>query len=66
MSVSFATPWTVACQPPCLWDFLGKNTEVGCYFLLQEIFLTQGIEPTFLALQADSSPLSLHGIPYRL
>ena len=19
----------------CLWDFLGKNTGVGCYFLLQ-------------------------------
>ena len=23
------------------WDFPGKNTEVGCYFLLQGIFLTQ-------------------------
>ena len=26
----------------CLWDFLGKSTGVGCYFLLQGIFLTQG------------------------
>ena len=25
----------------CLWDFSGKNTEVGCHFLLQEICLTQ-------------------------
>ena len=26
----------------CPWNFLGKNTGVGCYFLLQGIFLTQG------------------------
>ena len=24
------------------WDFLGKNTGVGCHLLLQGIFLTQG------------------------
>ena len=27
----------------CSWDFLGKNTGVGCHFLLQEIFPTQGL-----------------------
>ena len=27
------------------WDFPGKNTRVGCHFLLQEIFLTQGLNP---------------------
>ena len=26
----------------CLWDFPGKSTGVGCHFLLQEIFPTQG------------------------
>ena len=26
----------------CSWDSPGKNTEVGCHFLLQGIFLTQG------------------------
>ena len=26
----------------CPWDFLGKNTGVGCHFLLQGIFPTQG------------------------
>ena len=26
----------------CLWDFPGKNTGVGCPFLLQGSFLTQG------------------------
>ena len=25
------------------WDFPGKNTGVGCHFLLQEIFSTQGL-----------------------
>ena len=29
----------------CPWDFPGKNTGVGCYFLLQGIFLTQGSNP---------------------
>ena len=27
------------------WVFPGKHTEVGCHFLLQEIFLTQGLNP---------------------
>ena len=27
------------------WDFPGKSTGVGCYFLLQRIFLTQGWNP---------------------
>ena len=26
----------------CQWDSPGKNTGVGCHFLLQDIFLTQG------------------------
>ena len=31
----FVTPWTVACQRLlCPWDFPGKNTGVGCHFLL--------------------------------
>ena len=29
----------------CPWDFPGKNTGVGCLFLLQGVFLTQGLEP---------------------
>ena len=27
----------------CPWDFPGKNTGVGCHFLLQEICPTQGL-----------------------
>ena len=34
----------------CPWDFPGSNTGVGCHFLLQEIFLTQGSNPHFLCL----------------
>ena len=41
----FATPWTVAYQALPPWDFPGKNTGVGCHFLLQEIFPTQGLNP---------------------
>ena len=29
----------------CPWDFLGKSIGVGCHFLLQEIFPTQGSNP---------------------
>ena len=30
---------------PCPWDFPGKSTGVGCHFLLQRIFPTQGSNP---------------------
>ena len=44
--------------------FQGKNTRVGCHFLLQGIFLTQGLntgllhcrQTLFFFLQADSLP----------
>ena len=44
-------PWPS--RPLCPWDFPGKNTGVGCHFLLQGIFPTQGSNP-----QEDSVPLS--------
>ena len=34
----------------CPWDFPGKNTVVGCHFLLQGIFLTQELNPRLLCL----------------
>ena len=30
-----ATPWTAAHQALCPWDSPGKNTGVGCHFLIQ-------------------------------
>ena len=61
LSKSFATPQTVASQAPLSWDSPGKNTGVGCHFLLQGIFQTQGLNPGLLSLlhwQMDSLPLS--------
>ena len=48
----------------CPWDFPGKNTGVFCNFLLQGIFLIQGLNIWLLCLlhwQADSLPLSHQG-----
>ena len=62
----FATPWTVAQQLLCPWNFLGQKTGVGCYFQLQGIFLTQGLNLHLLHLlhwQADSLPLCHVGSP---
>ena len=45
-------------------DFPDKNTGVGCHFLLQEIFLTQGSNTHLLHLlhwQAGSLPVSYLG-----
>ena len=32
----------------CPWNLPGKNTGVGCHFLLQGVFLTQGLNPCLL------------------
>ena len=34
----------------CPWNFPGKDTGVGCHFLLQGIFTTQGSNPRLLGL----------------
>ena len=39
----FVTPCTVARQALLSMDSPSKNTAVGCHALLQEIFLTQGL-----------------------
>jgi len=52
------TPWTVALQAPLAIGFSDKNTGVDCYFLLQGIFPTQGLNPCLLHWQGGSLPLS--------
>ena len=45
--------WHNGLQPArflCPWDFPGKNTEVGCHFLLQGIFPIQRLNPCLLHL----------------
>ena len=37
----------------CPWNSPGKNTGVGCHFLLQGIFLTQGLNLPLLHWQVD-------------
>ena len=62
----FVVPQTVACQALCPWNFPGKNTGVGCRFLLQGIFPTQRWNLCLLCLlhwQADSLPLTPPGKP---
>ena len=41
------------------WDFSGKNTEMGCYFLFPPTrdLPDSGIESVSLGLQADSLPI---------
>ena len=47
----------------CPWDFPGKNTGVGCHFLLQGIFPTQGWNPGLSHCRQTFYPLSHQGSP---
>jgi len=54
-----ATPRTVALQaPPLSTEFSRQDTAVGCHFLLEGIFLTQGLNPCLFHWQVDSLLLS--------
>ena len=55
------TPWTKPTRLLCPWDFPGKNTGVGSYFLLPWIFSTQGSNSYLLHWLAGSLPLSYLG-----
>ena len=53
MSVAQLCPtlWPDGLQPTrllCPWDFPGKDTGMGCHFLLQGIFPIQGLNPRLL------------------
>ena len=39
---TLVTPWTQPTRLLCPWDFLAKNTGVGCHFLLQGVFPIHG------------------------
>ena len=47
----------------CPRDFPGKSTGVGCHFLLQRIFLIQGLNPGLLLCRQMLYPLSHQGSP---
>ena len=58
-----ATPWTAAHQVPLSWDSPGKSTGVGCHFLLQRIFPTQGLNPGLPHCRQIPYHLSHQGSP---
>ena len=64
-----ATPETAAHQaPPCPWDSPGKNTGVGCHFLLQCMKVKSESEVSQLCptlsdpMDCSLSGSSVHGI----
>ena len=61
----FAIPWTVAYSLLCPWDFPGKSTGVGCHFLLQRIFPTQGSNLALPHCRQTLYPLSHGGSPMK-
>ena len=46
------------------WDFPGKKTAMGCHFLLQGIFLTQGLNPGLPHCRQTLNRLSHQGSPF--
>ena len=50
----FVTPCTVAHQAPLSMEFSGKNTGVGCHFLLQGNLPKPGVKPISLVYLAMS------------
>ena len=60
LCLTLVTPWTPA-RFLCPWDSLGKNTGVGCHFLLQGIFPTQELNPDLLHCRQFLYQLSYKG-----
>jgi len=56
------------CSPPgsslSPWDSPGKNTELGCHFLFQRIFLTQGSNLDLRYCRQILCQLSYQGSPW--
>ena len=62
--LTFCNPMDcVAYQVLCPWNFPGKSTGVGCHYLLQGIFLTQGLNPGLLHCRQMLYHLSHQGNP---
>ena len=60
LSVAHDSLWLCGPQSTRLlwpWSSPGKNTGVGCHFLLQGIFPTQGSNPRLLCVQIDRQVL---------
>ena len=64
MSNSFRAHVLKPARLLCPWNFPGKNTGVGCHFLLQGIVPTYVSNLCLLHWQMDSLPLSHLGSPH--
>ena len=60
----FVTPWLQPTRLLSPWNFPGKSPGVGCHFLLQGIFLTQGLNPGLLHSRQTLYHLSLGSYCY--
>ena len=61
---SCSTLWDpVNQQAPLSVEFSSKSTGVGCHFLLQGVFLTQGMKPGLLYYRQIRYRLSHQGTP---
>ena len=56
------TPWTVAHPASLSVGFTGKNSRVGCHFLLPGIFSTQELKPALAGGFFPSVPLGRPGL----
>ena len=61
--LTLTTSWTAVHRAPLSMGFSRQDTGVGCHFLLQEIFPTQGSNSDLLHRQVDSLLLSHQGSP---
>ena len=59
----FVTPQMQPTSILCLWNSPGKNIGMGCHFLLQGIFLTQGLNPGFVHCRQITYHLSHRDVP---
>ena len=62
---TFCYPMDCSLPAPLSMNSPGKHTEVGCHYLLQGIFLTQGSNPGLLHCRQILYHLSYQGSPTR-
>ena len=63
LCLTLMTPWTLAHQASLSMRFPRQEYWSGCHFLLQEIFLTQGLNPHFLHCRQTLLPYIGYLVP---
>ena len=59
--IRLCDPMDYSLPDSSVWDSPGESTGVGCHFLLQVSFLTQGSNPSLLHWRQTLYPLSHQG-----